>query len=1014
MLHAGTAPAHPRFCFRHYDDQHGLSNLDVTSLVQDKIGFLWVGTQDGLHRFDGDRFTRFGRSDGLPSTFVRGMHLAPDGTLWVATEGGLARWNGKSFKAYGPAVGLPADPIPANGIAAGTEGQLYVGTNDGVYRQVGERFEPLAEAGTEDRAPVTTLCVGPDSALWFATAGSLIRLHNGVRTAWHVEDGLPQERIDALLFDKEGALWVRSHHSLVTLDPGERKLVEHGGGLPPSNYTASLYQDRGGTIWVPTDIGLARRKPDGAWDIIDHRRGLLVDPVHTVIECREGLIWIGLAGGGLACWLGYPSWEAYTTAEGLSNDTVWSVARDATGQIWAGTDRGLNRFDQPSHCWRSIQRSDGLAGECAYALLPCEEGALWVGFLPGGVSRIDVRTGQVRSYGLDDGLLDDHVYSLAMTGAGTLWVATTRGLFRGDLDGTRCRFEREDVPGGESGERFLSLLVDDLGRLWAGGRRGLAMLELGRWRRFTTGDGLKADEVGSLSRGAGGSIWATYWEPLGASRLRLDGGSIKLEHVDASTGLTSDSVVSVAEGPDGSAWFATSLGVNVLKDGRMRHFTRDDGLVWNSANMIFPDADGGLWVGTARGLSHSSTPAGGPREPPAIVLLSASFGATRIWPDGATTVPYSRDALEVHYAGLVFEKPASARFRYRLVGYDIAPSETDQRAVRYPRLPPGEYEFEVRCRDAFGMWSDAPARLSFVIRPPWYQTHAAYLGGVCVLMLLGGLAYTLRVRMLLETKRRLEVAVEQRTAELETEKRMVEDRDRALMEAAEERGRFYATVVHDLKNPLTPIIGGLEVLDEELPTGNTGLRRYLESVRHASGRLAFLIDSLTSSLRAPTGQMASNFDAIRAHDLVADVALSYWPTAKNRGLLLRVHGVRVEESWSAPRGGPLLHAPVHATYRAMENILSNALKYAATEIRILVIEEADRIGLCIEDDGPGIPDADKERVFEMYAQLDDSKPGSGVGLASARAQVESFGGAIRVLDVAPHGARFEIWVPRRT
>ncbi len=1005
-----------RFSFRHYGDEHGLSNLAVTALVQDGTGFLWVGTQDGLFRFDGRDFVRFGREAGLPSSFVQALHLDANGALWIGTGAGLARHLERGFRSFGPADGIPAAKVPWHGIASDATGRLHVATESGLFVLRDERFEAL-DLGPAWKGRVTALGATTDGALWIAGSGRLARLLQGNLESWGPEAGVPRGRIDHVLAGPGGELWVRSANQLVSRKPGERTFTERGSGLGPANYFGTLYLDRAGDLWATSDLGVARRLTDGSWDVVDQRRGLTSSAVNALIEDREGLLWVGLAGAGVDAWHGYPSWTAVTTTEGLSNDTVWSMARGGDGALWVGTDAGLNRLDPATGRWRTLLPADGLAGLCAYSLRVGTQGELWVGFLPGGVSRVDTRSGRIESYGVADGLVGDRVYAVAPTADGGLWAGTSGGLYRAAPRAGRLRFERALIPGGQGAgpdESFGALLVDGAGRVWAGGQHGLALLEGGRWRRFSTRDGLRDDFVYYLTAEPGGALWIGYWEAMGASRLELRDGTPSFRHLDTRSGLASDAVEFLGTDRRGRTWLGTSRGVNVLEGGRIEHYSKGDGLVWDSCNTFFEDPDGGFWIGTTRGLSRFRPHPRPALPPPGVAILEAKLGSAPVALDQAADVDYGARDFEVSFAALAFRKAEQNRFRYRLrgPGESEAETETARRDVRYAKLPAGQYVFEVRARNAAGLWSQEPASLRFRIRPPWYQTWWALASGALLALAGGALAFRRRVAYLIAARRELEAAVAERTLALQREKTTVEEQAQALLAAGEERRRFYAMVVHDLKNPLTPILGGLELAEARLPA-DAPARSALAVAHRSANRMLLLVEHFTTALRASSrdGGRGLDWQGFGAHDLVSDLALTYAGVARKQGILLSVDGAPVDEGWVPPRGGPLVNSPAEAAYFAVENLLSNALKYAASEIRMSVAADAEVV-LAVENDGPSIADADKERIFGMFEQLRDARPGTGVGLASARRQVADVGGRIVVRDVLPRGVRFEVRLPR--
>ncbi|MGH9657219.1 MAG: ligand-binding sensor domain-containing protein, partial [Bryobacteraceae bacterium] len=396
----------------------------------------------------------------------------------------------------------------------------------------------------------------------------------------------------------------------------------------PSTNTAQLYVDRDGGLWVPTDRGLARRAGEG-WQTIGREQGLEINSDVCLLQDREGSLWIGLGGGGLARWLGYNRWESWTTAEGLSNPEVWSIARDTGGTLWAGTESGLSVLGGAPRRWKTASPRAGLDRDRIRAVFPHRDGRMWIGASPGGVSRLDPRTGAVEAFGPGSGLDNDRVTSLRGDAAGRVWVTTWGGVFRSRAGGRT--FERLDVPG-VSDDHFSNLLEDRQGRMWVSGAQGLAVWNGTAWQRFTTAHGLKNGNVQRLAEAPDGSIWIGYLEGLGVSRLSLAAGQPRIVHFTRENGLRSDKPIFLATDRRGWLWLGSDEGLDVYNGELWRHFGSGDGLVWNdcSANAVLVDGDGSVWIGTSRGLSHFRPPADlfhpDDEKGPPVVITGLKFG----------------------------------------------------------------------------------------------------------------------------------------------------------------------------------------------------------------------------------------------------------------------------------------------------------------------------------------------------------------------------------------------------
>ncbi|HVX67360.1 MAG TPA: two-component regulator propeller domain-containing protein, partial [Bryobacteraceae bacterium] len=357
FLLAAAALTAQQLNLKQYGQEQGLMNLVAQCMLQDRAGYVWVGTQAGLFRYDGSEFRGYSTDRGLPGAWILGLHETSDGTLWVATQGGLARRAGERFEAVRGPAGYEISGRAA--LSADAEGTLYAATNKGLLsvRRAG-RGGPVAafEKLGIDTGPVFGVHVDVRGSVWLGCRNRVLRFDRGpgagaragsLAARSHViaygrAEGLPDGAWNAVLSDRNNNVWVRSAERLMMLPAGARRFVPLDRGLPQSTYTDGVLNlDAQGRLFVATDLGLAMRSGE-RWELIDRRRGLPINAVGCFMQDREGSIWIGLSGSGVVRWVGSGSWEAWTPAEGLSNESIWNIRRDRAGTIWVGTDQGLN------------------------------------------------------------------------------------------------------------------------------------------------------------------------------------------------------------------------------------------------------------------------------------------------------------------------------------------------------------------------------------------------------------------------------------------------------------------------------------------------------------------------------------------------------------------------------------------------------------------------------------------------------------------------------------------------
>jgi signal transduction histidine kinase/CheY-like chemotaxis protein/streptogramin lyase len=1009
-----------RYRFKYYSHRDGLGEPEVHALLQDHIGFLWAGTAGGLFRYDGARFQHFTSADHA-NISVEALAETPDGTLWVGTAVGLARLAGDhlEFVDNPPRVRVNG----RSGIAVDPHGTIYVATNGGLYASraggssIHFRHYPNP-TGIEDPAAYGVY-VDPDGVVWFGCGESVCSLaHEEIRILGK-EAGVPAGRWDAIVRDHEGNLWIRSLRRLLMRPTGSQRFVERDRGLPNAMDFASLYLDREGQLLVPTESGLSRLTPRG-WETIGIDQGLPTNPTCCVLEDREGSMWVGLAGAGLARWIGRDHWQSWTRSEGLAGNNLQAIYRDGAGTVWVGTEGGLQRFNADGKLSKPWTAAQGLAGTKVRAIASTPDGALWIGSSPGGVTRVDTKTGHMQRYSLSSRDLDNQVIGITVDPDGRLWVISLGALFRSNGTFLEIEFERHVLPLSTAEEVFGQVFVDSKKRLWFAGSAGLLRLDHGQAARFTTKDGLLSNSLDTLAETPDGSVWMDYNDVVGITRLSFDGGKPRLEHFTERNGLTADGIAVLRTDARGRLWAGTNEGVEMFDGQKWHHYGQAQGLLWEDcvSRAMFADPEGSVWIGTSRGLSRFHPAAQAmPSVPPPVLLTSVHFGNHSTTAAPNQGVPYRDHSLVVTFAGLSYVNEAAVHFRYRLQGLEDGWVETSQREVRYPSLPPGGYTFEVQARNPDGIWSTAPATLRFSVLPPWWQTWWAFLSFLAVLGLAFRVIWSWRVAHLKREHARLEVAVEQRThqlrlktSELEVEKANVLEQKTRAEQANRLKSEFLANMSHEIRTPMNAILGMTSLaLDTE---SGEEQKEYLEDVMNSAETLLSLLNDILDLSKIESGRMDLTPIPMSVYDLLQEATHFLGKAAGRKGL-----EVRCEASPEIPvqvLGDPLRLRQV------LVNLIGNAIKftdrgYVLAKAEVEVDEpEAICLKFSVQDTGPGIPEDKQGLIFQSFCQADGSisrkHGGTGLGLTISSRLVEMMGGGIWVESKVGEGSTFHVTV----
>lgn len=997
--------------------------------------------------------------DGLPSNTVNRMAEDRYGYLWIATNDGLARYDGRNYRIWRSEDGLRDNRIWS--VLVDARNELWIGTeNAGLVRMSADRrqlrfydrsSQPLMGSNT-----VWSLAATPDGAIWFGThEGGLYRLDSNDRLQRFLPEAnnprsLPAASVPYLATLADGSLWVGTKHGVARWTGTDFERI--GGDLVPSLLINGLTAEPDGSLWISTMAGATVRRPDGRFESVpwtlpagdqvlgmmlrdeqgghwlDTRSGLgrgidgryqtvplysaiargLVRPNWTgAYEDREGGIWLASTNAGL--WHLLPRWWQFSVFSRLEDDPsslrnsyVLGTSPSSNGGVWTvGSHGALDRFNPRTGVieqhrtfvngmhWLTSVRED-------------RQGRVWVGSTD-ALMRYDPRRGELRRWGRDSGAdatMEGNIEAMMTCDGDSLWLMLSAGLQQRDLDGHVRRQLENGQDGLQAGQLNLDVECGPQDRIWLASSRGLLQWQPDA-QRFQPVPGAPATAVYALHVGKDGQVWLS--EDGRLSRYLWSQGRLERQAVvGAEQGYPAISATGLVVDAQGVAWATSARGlVRLSADGEsVRLYGVHDGLPSQEfrEHTLIASAAGRMVAGTPAGVVVFDPEQVRPstRRAPLVIervevrrneqLLDLTHDTPLQIADG------DRD-LRIVARLLSFADSASNTYRYRLAGYDPDWVEVGPAGERlFSRLPPGAYRLEVQARSADHVWSRVQT-LEFHVQPPWWRS----LSG---LLVLASIALLLTSWFAWLYRRRLQ---RQHAYQLALHKQDLAEH------ASAAKTRFLANLGHEIRTPMTGVLGMSELLlASPLDPQQRG---YTQSIRHAGEHLLHLVNDALDLARIESGRLELQSNAFSLNRLLQDLAALMGPLAAQKGLRFILDNQ--------------LPAGLQATGDAMRvrqillNLLSNAVKFTSRGSITLHArcEEGSR-GLYFEvrDTGPGISQEQQQRLFRRFEQADGARTaaqygGSGLGLAICRELALAMQGRIRVESQLGNGTCFGVSLP---
>jgi ligand-binding sensor domain-containing protein/signal transduction histidine kinase len=965
----------------------GLPANTVTAIAQTTNGYLWIGTLNGLARFDGICFKNFNKPEGLPNSRVLCLLLDHSGALWIGTDGGLARFAQEKFRTFTTRDGLPNESVSS--LAEDDRHRIWVGTAEGLACFQDDKFQRDPSQVPRQRVRFSRLLSEKDR-LWATENGGVFIVENG-RVNQPDITGEPSRfsSMFALHRGPAGKLWFGGANHYLSCLSNDVLIVypEQRGQLLDSIW--EILETRTGDVWVGTASGGLRRLRDGRFTSLTTQEGLSDNSIRCLFEDREDNLWVGTIGGGLNR-IKPKRVTTYTTRDGLSHNVIMSLAEDKEGTLWIGSNcGGLNT--RRNGTIQPFTTTGLLDNECIWSLLSAGDGSVWVGTWGGGLYR--VRGYDVSQFPFPRPAQDQPVVAICEDLEGDLWFGTYGGGVRYFKDGTVTTLGTNS---GLAANFITAIEPDSSGEIWIGtAGAGLNRIDCGPAKEavkpalFTRQHGLPNEFIRTIRCDSLGVTWVGTDGGLG----RFAEG--KFAAFGKSQGLPNEVISQILEDDRGNLWLGSNRGIFSVARRELEQvaagqratvdavtYGRADGMESAQCTGGFHPAglrtkDGKLWFSTVKGLVMvdpnriQSNPL-----PPTVLIEEVRLEPSAGAPVTPVTDPNTLQKLSHRTGRLEFRFTATSllaaernRFRHRLEGLERQWVEDDnQRVAAYYQLPPGKYRFHVSACNADGVWNELGASLNLRVLPPFWQTWwFTALGGLAVI---GGGGSTVRYWSVRRLRHKL--------AALEQQHALEKERARIARDIHDELGANLTRITL-----LTELGQKHQARPEEVAADLTKISATAREAVRAMDAIVWAVNPRNDSL-----DHFANYVSLFAEDF------------------LRLTPIRCRLDIPANLPERFLSTEArHELFLAVKEALNNVVRHSrADEVWLRMRCDAAELQITVEDNGKGLPQAQA-----LAAGKDQGHD----GLLNIQNRVKKLGGTVVFQSGPARGTRLLIKVPMK-
>lgn len=1030
----------------------GLPSNSIFAIEQTEDGYLWLGTQNGLLRFDGVEFELIDTT--IKNDETRALYKDAQGTLWIGTTNeGLFSYKEGTFTQY--PVNLCQGLLTIRAITSDAVGNLWIGSasesSGGLTSWSKNGFKTYT---TRDGLPdnkIYSIFKDKNHQLWITTPKGIVKMTRPgvfqVNPGWHAYTACAYD------YDKR-QLWLSTKDkTLIRFQAANTSVFGQAEGFP-GKHIYCLFFDHHANLWIGTDDGGLTRFANNQLTGLTVNDGLADNSIYTLFEDREKNLWAGTIKGGLMQ-LSDPLFTTYSLREGLTDETVQALCFRAPGELLIGTRNGLFVLDKtdPAHIKPFLNTlTQPLANQSVLSLLATPDKVLWIGTFAG---LHYVYKNQFVTITKENGLSGNSIDCMLYDRSGRLWAGTPTGL--NCIINPSLPQERKIITNqkGFANLSINSLLEDSHHNVLVGTSTGLICFPQGNPEHPEVIRSLTGKNILCLYQGED----KQYWLGTDNGLLLWQGKQSKAICFTSASGLKENMVLSILEDQGHYLWLAGQNGISRLSKKDLLDFAAQ------KISSLEPDTfderdgiksrfctgpavlggDGFLWFSTFKGVVTI--------DPNHIPLHRPSVLIKKIVVDGASVpLPWGKESkvldpgikrIEFYYTAISFQNPQKIRFKVGLQGYDDDwVKRENKRSTTYTNLNPGAYTFHVIADYPGGLSNPPEATLSIRIKPFFHQTIWFYAFLILFILFIILTVHYMRVRHFRENEKKLSHLVEMRTRDLQernlelekaegkirlaheriaSKNQQLEKQTSQLQEQAEKlkemdqvKSRFFANISHEFRTPLTLIMGPLEQMLAEADSEQEKKRIFL--MQRNSQRLLELINQLLELSKFESGKVKLHVTRQNVISLLKGIIANFLPLTDHHELQLL---------FQAEEEDITLYIDAEKLDHIIGNLLMNAIKYTPAGGKITIVatrvEDVEAIfphgllAITVSDTGSGIPVEQLPLIFNRFYQTESAYEhrlkGTGVGLALVKEFVQIHHGTIDVHSHEGRGTEFIIHFP---